>query len=420
MIDHRPIGNRRAFDRLPGGGYAYTMIDDAVRVEVRHLRREFRQLHAEVSVLCDWAGASRHNGSLSCADLNLSSQTARKTLAKYCAERAHTKPDDFDWMGVIDGTCIEVIEADRAGEAPIILDDAPELDDRDFDVHGIQIPADATSMLIAHGDSLKSLLLLLIIGTLAQRGTPVLYLDWEWNAARHKHRKRRLFGCDRLTTLHYLRCHAPLSIEADRIHRYCDQHHIAFVGGDSVAFACDGKLADDDTAVRFHRVCANDLPPSLWAAHVPKSTVGPDAKQTVGPFGSVFFSNLCRMTWQVKKQVGASDDLVTVALLPEKQNSGARVGHVGLEFDFTPDRISVRNVNVATVDGLADKLPLSLRIEHALAAHRGPMTLVALADELGAKVDSIDKAVRRGQKTFTRVLGEDGIHRISLVSKRVA
>jgi hypothetical protein len=418
MIGHEPIGNRRAFDKLPGGGYAYTLIDDAVRVEVRHLRREYRQLHAEVDVLCDWAGASRHNSSLSRADLNLSSQTARRGLAKYCAERAHTKPDDFDWMGLVDATCIEVIAADRAGEAPIILDDAPDLEDRDFSVHGIQIPADSTSMLIAHGDTLKSLLLLLFLGTLALRGIAVLYLDWEWSADRHKRRKRRLFGFERLDTLHYLRCHAPLAVEADRIRRYCDQHQIAFVGGDSVAFACDGKLADDDTAIRFHRVCANDLPPSLWTAHVPKSTVGPDARATVGPFGSVFFSNLCRMTWQVKKQVGASDDLVTVALLPEKQNDGARVGTVGLEFDFAPDQITVRNVNIATVDGLADKLPLNVRIEHALKP--GPMTLVALADELGAKADSIDKAVRRGAGTFTKVLGQDGIHRIALVSRRTA
>jgi hypothetical protein len=53
VSDNRPIGDRRAFDRLPGGGYAYTLIDDLVRVEVRYLRWEFRQLHAEVDVLCD-------------------------------------------------------------------------------------------------------------------------------------------------------------------------------------------------------------------------------------------------------------------------------------------------------------------------------------------------------------------------------
>ena len=50
-------------------------------------------------------------------------------------------------MGVVDATCIEVIAADRAGESPIVLDDAPDLVDRDFTVHGISIPADSTSMI---------------------------------------------------------------------------------------------------------------------------------------------------------------------------------------------------------------------------------------------------------------------------------
>lgn len=92
------IGDRRSFERLSGGGYVYALVDEAVRIELRHLRRESRQLHAEVDVQADWAGVSRHKQSLSC-DLNLSSQTARKSLAKHCAERAKTKPGDFDWMG---------------------------------------------------------------------------------------------------------------------------------------------------------------------------------------------------------------------------------------------------------------------------------------------------------------------------------
>jgi hypothetical protein len=75
-------------------------------------------------------------------------------------------------------------------------------------------------------------------------------------------------------------------------------------------------------------------------------------------------------------------------------------------------------VDLTTVEGLAEKLQLSVRLEHALK--RGPMTLVALAEELGAKQDSIDKATRRGQSTFTRVLGADGVSRISLVAKRMA
>src|ERR1043166_1986089 len=149
---------RGALERLAGGGYAYVLAEDAVRIEARFLRREHgHQLHAELDVQCRWAGVSRYGDSLSCADLNLSSQTARKTLAKHCAERAKTKANDFDWMGVIDAACLEIIRGERQGADVIVLDDAPHAVERDYEVCGLAIPADASSMLIAHGDSLKSL-----------------------------------------------------------------------------------------------------------------------------------------------------------------------------------------------------------------------------------------------------------------------
>ena len=103
-----PIGSRRRFERLAGGGYAYVFLDDAVTIELRYLRREHGVQHAEVDVQCQWAGAGHHEWHLSCADLNLSSQSARKSLAKYCAERSHST-DTFDWMAAIDGACLETI-----------------------------------------------------------------------------------------------------------------------------------------------------------------------------------------------------------------------------------------------------------------------------------------------------------------------
>jgi hypothetical protein len=404
-----------SFERLAGGGYAMAMIEDGVRIELRHLRRESRQLHAEVDVQCEWAGAKRHHKSVSCADLNLSSQTARKTLAKYCAERTNTKAEDFDWIGAIDAACLESIRAERGGSDVIVLDDAPELHERDFDVLGLQIPADAASILIAHGDSLKSMLLLLVLGTLAQRGHRVLYIDYEWTAARHAARKRRLLGAERLERLRYLRCHAPLVVEADAIRRYCDQHFIEFVGLDSVGLACDGKLADDDTAIRFHRALAS-LPPALCAAHVPKSSLGPDGKgDAIGPFGSVFFSNLCRASWLVKKQPGVTDNLVTIGCFPQKQNDGARNRPVGLEFNFRAEQIDLRPVDLANVDGLSDRLGLPARMKHFLI--RGPRTYAEIAEELDAKVDTVIKAANRGT-TFTKVLGQDGITKIALAEKQ--
>jgi hypothetical protein len=210
-----------------------------------------------------------------------------------------------------------------------------------------------------------------------------------------------------------------LTVEADRIRRYCDEHHIEFMGVDSVGLACDGKLSDDDTAIRFHRALGS-LPPALCAAHVPKSSLTPENSKIdpVGPFGSVFFSNLCRMSWVVKKEPGASDDIATVGCFPQKQNDGARRRPVGLEFTFTSECINVRNVDLASVEGLAERLPIKARIEAVLK--RGPMTYAALAEELGQKVESIQRTVSRYKDKFVVVSGQpDGIHRIALKTMRV-
>lgn len=409
-----PIGNRRTFGRLPGGGYVFTLIDEPLTVEVRHLRRERQLLHAEVDVRCPWVGVVTHKGSLSCADLNLSSQTARKTLANYCAERAHTKKDEFDWMGVIDATCLLVLQAEKDGLPPIVLDDAPpEGPPRDFMVHGLSIPADSHSQVVTDGGGLKSLILLLVLGEMARTGRPVVYLDWEWNAARHLARKRRLFSqAGRLETLFYLRCHNPLTVEKDHIRRFCEQHAIQFIGLDSIGAACEGKLADDDVA-RAYNKALDDLPPSLAAAHVPKTGTDPNAD--LKAFGSAFFHNYARMTWSLRKQVGASEDVVTVMLAPHKQNDGARLRPVGLEFMFSPERIDVRGVDLADVEGFAEKLPLATRMMHLLKTR--PLTFVQIAEELDAKVDSVMKAAARSS-AFTKVLSQDGITRIALVARQ--
>lgn len=402
------IGDRRVIERIPGGGWAYVFVDEGVRVEARYLRADHGQLYGEVDVRADWAGATRHKGSLSCAYQNLHSLTARRALAKHCAARAKTPPDAYDWPAAIESACIEIISAARQGaDRPIVLDDAPDVVERDHEVYGLRVPADATSMLIAHGDSLKSMLTLLVLGTLAQRGHAVLYLDWEWSADRHRRRKQRLFGPDRLERFHYMRCQAPLVTEADRIRRYCDEQAITFVAVDSVGMACDGPLKDDEVAVRFHRALAS-IRPALCAAHVPKSTLGADAKpDVVTPFGSVFFNNLARMTWSVKKQPGATEDIVTVGCFPSKQNDGQRIKPTGIEFTFTGDRIdsiSVRAVDLATVEGLAERLPMAARMAAVLRA--GPQTIAQIADALDAKPDTVEKTLRRGMGTrFIRIEG---------------
>ena len=65
-----------------------------------------------------------------------------------------------------------------------------------------------------------------------------------------------------------------------------------------------------------------------------------------------------------------------------------------------------------------DSLPMWQRMKDALRS--GPPTLASLAEELGAKVDTVEKTVKRKSEMFTRVSGEDGIRRIALVERRAS
>jgi hypothetical protein len=53
-------------------------------------------------------------------------------------------------------------------------------------------------------------------------------------------------------------------------------------------------------------------------------------------------------------------------------------------FDFANARIGVRTVNLADVDGLAERLPLSARMAHALK--RGPLSFAELQHSTSSRV----------------------------------
>ena len=113
-----------------------------------------------------------------------------------------------------------------------------------------------------------------------------------------------------------------------------------------------------------------------------------------------------------------NDDLVTVGCFPQKQNDGARRATRGASSSTSHERpIGVRPVDLAGVDGLAERLPLAVRM--AAVLKRGPRSFAELAADLNAKVDSVIKAGQR-LKAFTKVPSADGVTRLALVERHVA
>jgi hypothetical protein len=242
----------------------------------------------------------------------------------------------------------------------------------------------------------------------------VLYCDWELSGEDHRYRLGKLFGSD-LPPVHYMLCDRPLVHESDRISREVRRLGIDYLICDSVAFGTAGPPEAAEFAMQYCRAMRQIGVGSLHLAHVTKSE---NADQR--PFGSAFWHNSARSTWYVKAaEPGDVADVRHVVAYNRKNNLGALSRAVGFQVTFG-DRWSIAPVNAADVRELADTLPVWQRIQNALKAANVPLTLLKLAEETGAKQDTIEKEIRRKSGLFTRVASPDGIQRFALVERRAS
>jgi len=152
----------------------------------------------------------------------------------------------------------------------------------------------------------------------------------------------------------------------------------------------------------------------LLIAHTPKANVEPGHER---PFGSQFWWALVRSAYFVSAPPSADRRLV-VGFYHRKSNLGRLHRAVGFEFGFDPGLTTILPRDIGDVQELAAQLPLWQRIRDALGS--GPLTIASLAEELEAKPDTVEKAVKRAPRLFTRQTGADGVHRWALLERRSA
>ena len=409
-------GAPRDFQDAGDGRYRMALPSLGLEFTVDRLRRKWDELVGELTVRSNMAGARTVNGVLSSADFNLSSLRARTERARYLAKRARTQPDEFDWDGLLEEFVQRVLTAERAGQPAVLLRDVERPSpDQILDVEGLPFLMRHPVIVFGDGGAAKSYLALYYAGRLEQdHGVRVGLFDWELAAGDHRDRLERLFGSS-MPELRYVRCTRPLVQEVDRLRRIVRDEALDYVVFDSIAFACDRPPESAEAASRYFQALRQLG--VIGSLHVAHSTKGEHAEKK--PFGSVFWHNGARSTWFVKLAESVpGGNLVTVGLINRKANLGGLRPSVGFEITFDDDRTRLRRVDVADVQDLASELPLWLRMKHAVSQR--PMTSAALADELDAKVGSIEKAVQRRKTLFTKVDGHDGVARIALLERRVS
>lgn len=384
-----------------------------VEFVVDRLRRERHELFCELAVSCGIVGARVIDGVLSVGTFNLSSPSAAQQRAKLFAERART--NGLDWASMLEEVRQRVLTAERAGEPAITLRDVhcPPAEE-DFSILGLTLPKAHASILFGDGGTLKSYLALKVGSELVTHGERIGLFDWELDQTTQRRRLACLNGAT-LPDLRYVRCDRPLVHEVDRLRRIIRTDGLTYGLFDSIGFGTLGAPESAEAAMDYCRALRQLGIGALLIAHITKGDAG-DQK----PFGSVFWHNSARSTWNIKLASTSPDgQTLSLAAFHRKSNLGPLQPAVGLRVDFDRDRVSFERVDVTSIDEVADSLPLWQRIRGVLRA--GPQTLATLAGELHHdKPDSIDRVVRRHKQLFTKVTGADGVSRIALVERRVS
>ena len=382
----------RRFSRAGEGRFVLDVPDMCLVLDLDRVKRDkWGALRGELTVRCDLPGAATIDGNLAWSgELTISDTRGRADVLR--ALESRVKARDLNWALLLDELGMRVRDAERAGEPAILLREAARpAPDEQLRVDGLTLLKRHPSIIFGDGGSAKSYLALYLAGRLDQAGLKVALFDWELEAEDHRLRLEHLFGPS-MPGVIYARCSKPLVHEADRLARIIHANRISFAIFDSIAFACDGPPEAAEVAGNYLRAVRSLGIGSLNLAHISKAEGG-DQK----PFGSAFWHNGARLTWFAKVAEGnPGDSEITLGLFNRKANLGPRLPAVGFGVRFEADRTTFSRVDLADVSDLASKLSTYERITAALK--RGPMTVAALADELDAKPDTVEKTIGRWVK----------------------
>lgn len=346
--------------------------------------------------------------------LNLLSMQSQASFSKSLDARL----TDVPWNDIVVLSCAIVVKQ-FTEPSPLVHLAEVDLDDAGIDylLPGL-VPLAETTFCYGDSESLKSTLAQLIgicvklgaqlpWGVRPSQALRVLYCDWETNEVVLAERTARLAaglglpgrvdmlyrGTLRKRNVQPLR---TLIDEVPSLREQIQREQIGLVIVDSIGFAVDGKLVDDDVA-RGAMSALRQLAPAtrLVVAHISKESANkPNGR--VDPFGSAFFRAGIRSGFEVRRSEQDEFDAdASIGVYHWKSNDGAHVKPFGLKvsFDGRQGPIRFSRQDIGTVPDLAIRTSLASRLRQLLAG--GESTIIELAEETGADTKVVDKTLRR-------------------------
>jgi hypothetical protein len=381
-------------------GFLFTWADLPFEITLSRIRESSRGTSSELQVTArNGNGKSR---TLTHQTFNL--LTSKTKLAKELQAR-----QDAPWLSMLEQVCVLSLRQLRQGE-PIESLQPTEVDHSAWFVLNPLLYEKNPTVLYGPGDSLKSFFALycgvllasgIAVQNLAVAPDPwkVLFLDWEMSAQDLRGRVKSLqAGDSRLVGVpDYRRCYQPLADDVSELKKVVSEGQYDVLIIDSLAMAAGGQeLERADSAIRFNAALRSLNCTSLVIGHTPKPQEDQKERHL---YGSVFFHNLCRVSWECRREGD------TVGLYQKKNNLGPKHDPLGFTMEMDQDVCRVTATDLADDPVLSTGLPIQTRLITALTDKPG-QTINELALALGEKAASVKAKLYLYKKRFVAFDGK--------------
>jgi hypothetical protein len=347
------------------------------------------------------------------ARLNLTSTSARRTLANHLEERL----PEIDWGAIVEQACVLVLRAYREGEPVVALQDVAPRQGPRFRLDPLILEGHPT--LIFGPSGVGKSLLALYFGVLISSGhhhqglSPMpgncLYLDYEASPEEQHERVMAIetgLGESGFSNILYRYSHQPLASDIEEIQRIVSENEIEFAIVDSMGFACGGDPNSPEAILAYFAALRSLRITTLTLDHVAKNAITPT------PFGSVYKTNLSRSVFELRREQEPGEDTMQMGLFHRKANFGSLLPPMGLAATIIVDPVTKKPVTITfapcslrDIPALAEGMSVRERIKNLLPSS-GPLTAKQIAEELDIPQTSVRSALNRFKgRNFTRLTG---------------
>lgn len=382
-------------------GGTYVVYDDDVEVKFSNISSSGEAIYAYVRVFITIPIRKL----ISTTKLNLLSSRSISELT-----RRLNDVYPYDWSQILQASCTKVIEDFLNPPIPekLIITDKlyPKfLIDR-FILH--QSP----TLWFAPGGSGKSFLAL-ALAVCVENGfdlfgtcepTKTIYLDWETDYQETIRRVSliaeglsKFYGTkkEEMSLPSYLRMYLPLVNGTEELLETVNTYGYQFLIIDSVAPALGSDLISAAEVTRFfgsvRRLNAEGVT-TLLITHISKGEKK-DNKSQRTPFGSVFFENFPRLTWELRSEYREDENSFLFGIFCRKSNVG-KLEPKGYKLSFLPDCVDIGYIDPEETDNTKQTLT-----EMTMALlEKQDMTAKELATTLQATPETVWVTLNRLKK----------------------